>query len=155
MTVDRLQEFFLFVDPLKPAEHFDRIWQHFRLETEIALSDGNLEHRTRASFIRFRSDFPSVTNAILALPHLSTFDEVFSRLLRPHFALIGFIQRRFGRLVSVDSGEVSSELHSDIQRPILLFRDALVLCDIATALVYAGEQMKPRVIRLGPCILRD
>jgi hypothetical protein len=134
MTVSKFKQFFLFIDPLDQTHDFDTIWDRLRLEMEVGICARGKEPLSPIAIIKSCSTFPNVARAVLSLPFQGGFEQAFKRLFGPQLSIMDYLQRRFAQVIAPLYFEFSDSLRREIEKPMILVRDALIRCDVATAL---------------------
>ena len=133
VTESMFLEFFVLVNPNSTPDELEKLWQRFKLE--ITMKDRKQGAvLNQASFINFCSDFPDIGNLVLSLPFLSTFDRALSSMPPPIQTLFSFLNRRFTKYIRQFYRALSLEMKELVAPTIVRHRNALLMCDVTTAL---------------------
>ena len=133
VTESLFLEFFSLVNPNSAVDEIEKLWQRFKLE--VCMKDRKQgAGLNQASFINFCSDFPEVGNIVLSLPYLNNFDRAVSAMAPPVQTLFSFLNRRFTKYIRQLYRILSPEMKDLVTPTIVKYRNALLLCDITTAL---------------------
>ena len=126
------KDFFVIVKPISTEDYIEKLWERFKLEMSVK----NMEEEiNQLSFIHFCSDFPEMSNQILALPYINNFDRVFSSLVSPLQELLTFLKKRFTKFVRTIYLHSPQNLQTLEENTILKIRNSLLRCDVSSTLI--------------------
>lgn len=127
-------DFFIIVNPFIEDTEINKFWQRFKVE--IQMSSKHSKVINQSSFIHFCSDFPDISNSILSLPNVQSFDRAFYSLPPPLQVFLTFIKKRFTSYIRKVQ-MILPETLRDITKPIVIkIRNSLIRCDVQTSLTF-------------------
>ena len=127
-------DFMKIVKPFLPENDIKSLWKN--LASAHADSTATGEVIPRIAFMKFCGEGPGMANAVFEVPSCPTFQKKIAAMSEPLSSLYSFLRRRYSSFLSTLYFGLTIEVSKQLKKSILRVRNAIMNCDISTALMY-------------------